>query len=125
MDALLAMRKQINQSGARKVSVNDIIVKAVAAALRQLPEMNVSWTESALRHYSDIDISVAVSTPTGLITPVVKGVDTKSLSVVSLDLADLAPRAREGKLAPQGYQGGRYTVSNPGSSVVQQLSANI
>src|SRR3546814_3340533 len=67
MDALLAMRKQINQSGARKVSVNDIIVKAVAAALRQLPEMNVSWTESALRHYSDIDISVAVSTPTGQI----------------------------------------------------------
>src|SRR3546814_6756597 len=89
MDDLLALRKRINQSAARKVSVNDIIVKAVGVALRQLPEMNVSWTESALRHYKDIDISVAVSTPTGLITPVVKGVDAKSLSVVSLDIADL------------------------------------
>lgn len=125
MDALLAMRKQINQSGARKVSVNDIIVKAVAAALRQLPEMNVSWTESALRHYSDIDISVAVSTPTGLITPVVKGVDTKSLSVVSLDIADLAHRAREGKLAPQEYQGGSFTVSNLGMYGVQEFAAII
>ncbi|NYT84714.1 pyruvate dehydrogenase complex dihydrolipoamide acetyltransferase [Pollutimonas harenae] len=125
MDALLAMRKQINQSGVRKVSVNDIIVKAVAAALRQLPEMNVSWTESALRHYQDIDISVAVSTPTGLITPVVKGVDTKSLSNVSLDIADLAHRAREGKLAPHEYQGGSFTVSNLGMYGVQEFAAII
>src|SRR3546814_20256463 len=79
MEDLLAVRKQINQASARKVSVNDIIVKAVGVALRQLPEMNVSWTEYALRQYKDIDISVAVSTPTGLITPVVKGVDAKSL----------------------------------------------
>src|SRR3546814_14293021 len=90
------------------------LFRSVGVALRQLPEMNVSWTESALRHYKDIDISVAVSTPTGLITPVVKGVDAKSLSVVSLDIADLAQRAREGKLAPQEYQGGSFTVSNLG-----------
>src|SRR3546814_14372282 len=87
--------------------------------------MNVSWTESALRHYKDIDISVAVSTPTGLITPVVKGVDAKSLSVVSLDIADLAQRAREGKLAPQEYQGGSFTVSNLGRYGVQEFAAMI
>src|SRR3546814_17690047 len=87
--------------------------------------MNVSWTESALRHYKDIDISVAVSTPTGLITPVVKGVDAKSLSVVSLDIADLAQRAREGQLAPQDYQGGSFTVRNLGMYGVQEFVALI
>src|SRR3546814_20507650 len=101
------------------------MLKAVGVALRQTPEMNVSWTESALRNYKDIDISVAVSTPTGLITPVVKGVDAKSLSVVSLDIADLAQRAREGKLAPQEYQGGSFTVSNLGMYGVQEFAAII
>ncbi|WP_237173219.1 pyruvate dehydrogenase complex dihydrolipoamide acetyltransferase [Paracandidimonas lactea] len=125
MDALLAMRAQINHSVSRKVSVNDIIVKAVSVALRDLPGMNVSWTESALRQYQDIDISVAVSTPGGLITPVVKGVDTKPLSRVSLEIADLAHRAREGKLAPQEYQGGSFTVSNLGMYGVQEFAAII
>ncbi len=125
MDALLALRVQINQAAPRKISVNDIIVKAVGVALRQMPEMNVSWTEAALRQYEAVDVSVAVSTPAGLITPVVKAVDTRPLSVISGDIADLAQRARDGKLAPQEYQGGSFTISNLGMYGVQEFSAII
>ncbi|PLC50205.1 pyruvate dehydrogenase complex dihydrolipoamide acetyltransferase [Pollutimonas subterranea] len=125
MDALLALRAQINQAAPRKISVNDIIVKAVGVALRQMPEMNVSWTEAALRHYEAVDVAVAVSTPAGLMTPVVKAVDAKPLSIISCNIADLAQRARDGKLAPKEYQGGSFTVSNLGMYGVQEFSAII
>ncbi len=125
MDSLLSLRAQINAGGTCKVSVNDIIVKAVGAALRELPEMNVSWTDDALRHYSNIDIAVAVSTDTGLITPVVLGVDTKPISLISSDIVDLATRARTGKLAAHEYQGGSFTVSNLGMFGVQEFAAII
>lgn len=129
MDKLIALRKEINaaQEGGngRKISVNDFIVKAVAAALRAVPEMNVSWTDAALRHYAQVDISVAVSTDGGLITPVVRAADSKSLSAISTEIADLAGRARGGKLAPNEYQGGSLTISNLGMFGVQEFSAII
>lgn len=125
MDSLLEMRTQINSVVSDKISVNDIIVKAVGAALRELPAMNVSWTEAALRHYEGVDVAVAVSTPSGLITPVVRAVDTMSLSVVSRTITDLAHRARDGKLTPHEYQGGSFTVSNLGMYGVREFSAII
>ncbi len=129
MDKLLALRKEINlaQEGGngRKMSVNDFIVKAVAVALRALPEMNVSWTDAALRHYAQVDIAVAVSTDSGLITPVVRSADRKSLSAVSATITDLAARARSGKLAPDEYQGGGFTISNLGMFGVSEFSAII
>lgn len=125
MDRLLDLRAQANAGAPRKLSVNDFIVKAVAAALRETPEMNVSWTENALRRYAQADISVAVSTDNGLITPVVRAADSKPLSVISREIADLAARARSGRLAPDEYQGGSFTISNLGMFGVQEFSAII
>ncbi|TKR54006.1 pyruvate dehydrogenase complex dihydrolipoamide acetyltransferase [Allopusillimonas ginsengisoli] len=125
MDALLALRAQINKTATRKISINDIIVKATGAALRQMPEMNVCWTDTALRHYDVVDVSVAVSTPKGLITPVVKAADAKTLTAISHEIADLAHRARDGKLAPHEYQGGSFTVSNLGMYGVHDFAAII
>lgn len=125
MDRLLDLRAQANAGAPRKLSVNDFIVKAVAAALREMPEMNVSWTENALRRYAHADISVAVSTDNGLITPVVRAADSKPLSVISREIADLAARARSGRLAPDEYQGGSFTISNLGMFGVQEFSAII
>jgi pyruvate dehydrogenase E2 component (dihydrolipoamide acetyltransferase) len=125
MDALLALRAQINAHAPRKISVNDIIIKATAAALRDMPDMNVSWTDEALRRYKRIDISVAVSTDNGLITPVVRDVEGKSLSAISAEIADLAQRARRGGLAPHEYQGGSFTISNLGMFGVREFAAII
>lgn len=125
MDKLIDLRAQVNAGAPRKVSVNDFIVKAVAAALREMPEMNVSWNENALRRYAQTDISVAVSTDNGLITPVVRAADRKTLSAISSEIADLAARARSGKLAPEEYQGGSFTISNLGMFGVQEFSAII
>jgi pyruvate dehydrogenase E2 component (dihydrolipoamide acetyltransferase) len=125
MDALLALRAQVNEDATRKISVNDFIVKAVAAALGQVPEMNVSWTDDALRCYQHIDIAVAVSTDQGLITPVIHDADTLLLSTVSAQVADLARRAREGALEPREYQGGSFTISNLGMFGVSEFAAII
>lgn len=125
MDKLMALRAEINASSTRKISINDFIVKAVAAALKVSPQMNVSWTDSALRQYAQADISVAVSTDGGLITPVVRAADSKSLSTISSEVADLAARARSGQLTPQEYQGGSFTISNLGMFGVQEFSAII
>lgn len=125
MDNLLSVRAQVNAGAPRKVSVNDFVVKAVATALREMPEMNVSWTDNALRRYAQADISVAVSTDNGLITPVVRAADSKPLSIISREIADLAARARSGRLAPDEYQGGSFTISNLGMFGVQEFSAII
>jgi pyruvate dehydrogenase E2 component (dihydrolipoamide acetyltransferase) len=124
MEALLALRRQINEGG-RRVSINDIVVKAVALALMEHPDMNVGWTEAALIRHSGVDLSVAVSTPAGLITPVVRGVHDKSLSRVSTEIAALAARARDGKLLPQEYEGGSFTVSNLGMYGTTEFAAII
>lgn len=125
MDKLLALRAEINASAPRKISINDFIVKAVAAALRAMPDMNVSWTDAALRRYAQADISVAVSTEGGLITPVVRAAESKSLSTISAEVADLAARARSNALAPEEYQGGSFTISNLGMFGMKEFSAII
>jgi pyruvate dehydrogenase E2 component (dihydrolipoamide acetyltransferase) len=125
MDKLLALRAEINANAPRKISVNDFIVKAVAAALQAVPDMNAGWTDTALRKYARADICVAVSTDGGLITPVVRDAGAKTLSAISAEIADLAARARQGTLAPDEYQGGSFTVSNLGMFGVREFSAII
>ena len=125
MERLLALRQQVNLVATNKVSINDFIVKAAAVALRQVPDMNVTWTDSALRRYHSADVCVAVSTDTGLITPVVRNADAKALSQISADVAELARRARDGRLRPEEYQGGSFTISNLGMFGVEKFSAII
>ncbi|MDF3884442.1 pyruvate dehydrogenase complex dihydrolipoamide acetyltransferase [Cupriavidus basilensis] len=125
MERLLALRAEINANAPRKISVNDFIVRAVAVALREVPEANVSWTDAAMRHYHQADIAVAVSTGAGLITPIVRAADTKPLSLISTEIADLATRARASQLRPEEYQGGSFSVSNLGMFGVSGFSAII
>jgi len=128
MERLLALRAEINataNSSGRKISVNDFIIRAVAVALREVPEANVGWTDTAMRHYSQADIAVAVSTDSGLITPIVRGAECKSLAQISAEIADLAARAKAGKLKPEEYQGGSFSVSNLGMYGVDEFSAII
>ncbi|MBT5014040.1 MAG: pyruvate dehydrogenase complex dihydrolipoamide acetyltransferase [Rhodospirillaceae bacterium] len=130
IDSLLGMRKKLNAAapegdGAYKISVNDFVVRAVALALRQVPEANATWTEEAIRLYNDVDVSVAVATPNGLITPVVRNADQKGLATVSGEVKDLAARGRDGKLMPEEYQGGGFTISNLGMYGVKDFAAII
>lgn len=125
MDQLIALRADINASASRKISVNDLIVKAVAASLRDMPEMNVGWSDSGLRKYRRADIAIAVSTDGGLITPVVRDADGKALTLISAEIAGLAARARDGSLAPSEYQGGSFTISNLGMFGVRDFAAII
>lgn len=125
MERLLALRAEVNSASPRKISVNDFIVRAVAVALREVPEANVGWTEDSMRHYQQADIAVAVSTPSGLITPIVRQADRKSLSQISEEIAELATRARAGQLRPDEYQGGSFSVSNLGMYGVSEFSAII
>ncbi len=129
LDDLLALREQINarvqKTGGPKVSVNDFIIRASALALKRMPEANVSWTDEAMRMYSRSDVSVAVATPAGLITPIVRGAEAKSLGAVSDEMRDLAARARDGKLKPEEYQGGTFSISNLGMYGVREFAAII
>ncbi|MBF6023953.1 pyruvate dehydrogenase complex dihydrolipoamide acetyltransferase [Lysobacter niastensis] len=129
MDALLALRAGMNAASAagatRKISVNDFIVRAAALALLEVPEANVGWTESAMRQYASADIAVAVSTDNGLITPIVRNAEAKSLRTISTEIADLAARARAGQLQPDEYQGGSFSISNLGMHGVDEFSAII
>ncbi|MCM2344303.1 MAG: 2-oxo acid dehydrogenase subunit E2, partial [Alphaproteobacteria bacterium] len=116
LDDLMAARERINaeSKGAFKLSVNDFVVKACAMALKAYPAANVSWTDEAILQFDHADISVAVSTPNGLITPIVKAAETKGLRQISEEIKDMAGRAREGKLKPVEFQGGTFSVSNLG-----------
>ncbi len=127
LDALLATRKELNGRAPDgvKLSVNDMIIKAVALALRKVPEANASWTDEAILLYSDVDVSVAVAIEGGLITPIIKNADQKGLSTISAEMKDLAGRAREGKLKPEEYQGGGFSVSNLGMFGVKHFEAII
>ncbi|MBI4183819.1 MAG: pyruvate dehydrogenase complex dihydrolipoamide acetyltransferase [Proteobacteria bacterium] len=130
IDALLEMRKTLNAkspegAGAYKLSVNDFVIRAVALALRKVPAANASWAESAVHRYTDIDVSVAVATPQGLITPVIKHADRKGLVEISNAMKELAARAREGKLLPEEYQGGGFTISNLGMYGIREFAAII
>lgn len=125
MERLLALRAEVNAAASRKISVNDFIVRAVAVALREVPQANVGWTDAAMRQYQQADIAVAVSTDTGLITPIVRAADRKPLSQISAEIADLAARARSGQLRPDEYQGGSFCISNLGMYGVEQFAAII
>ena len=123
VDRLLAIRAEVNMAAARKISVNDFIVKAAAMALIDVPAANVTWGEEAMRVYDHVDLSVAVSTDGGLLTPVLRGVDSLSLSAISTAIAALAARARAGKLRQQELEGGSFAVSNLGMYGVDEFSA--
>lgn len=125
VDALLDLRAQLNTVNAERFSVNDLIVKAAAWALKEVPEANATWTEDAIRRYDHVDISVAVALPTGLVTPVLRGADRMSLSELSATLRDLADRVREGRLRQQEIEGGAFSVSNLGMYGVNEFTAII
>ncbi len=127
IDALLDLRKKLNASAGEggKVSVNDFVIRASALALRKIPDANVSWSDDAILAYQDVDISVAVATPNGLITPIIKQADTKSLRQIAGEMRDLAARARDGKLKPQEYQGGTFSISNLGMYGIREFAAVI
>jgi pyruvate dehydrogenase E2 component (dihydrolipoamide acetyltransferase) len=131
LDALLALRSQLNAASpaegpdAFKLSVNDLLIKAAAVTLRRVKGVNVSYTDEALIEYNDVDISVAVSIPDGLITPIIRQADRKSLREISNEMKDLASRARAGKLKPEEFQGGSFSISNMGMFGVSSFSAII
>ncbi|PFH20167.1 dihydrolipoamide acetyltransferase family protein [Burkholderia sp. JKS000303] len=123
VDRLIALRAEINASGATKVSLNDFVVKAVAMALRQVPQMNVTWSDEALHRHAHADVAVAVSTDTGLLTPVIRHADDLTLSALSTRIAGLATRARAGRLLQTELEGGSFTVSNLGMYGTESFSA--
>lgn len=125
MDALLALRAQANQGGAVKLSVNDFIVRAAALALREVPEVNASWHEDAVEYLAGADISVAVATDGGLVTPIVRDADVKSLSAIAGEIVELAGRAKINRLKPEEFTGGSLTVSNLGMYGISQFAAII
>jgi pyruvate dehydrogenase E2 component (dihydrolipoamide acetyltransferase) len=128
LDALLKLRGELNkglEARGVKLSVNDMLVKALAVALIEVPECNVSISGDQLLKYSRADISVAVSIPGGLITPIVQGAEAKALSAISKEITELAGRAKEGKLQPHEYQGGTASISNMGMFGIKQFDAVI
>lgn len=126
LDNLMAARKQLNaMSDEYKISVNDFIIKACAAALMKVPAANVQYMGDTMRQFKRADISVAVAIEGGLITPVVRGADMKGLRQISDETKDLARRAQEGKLAPEEYAGGTFSISNMGMMGVKSFDAVI
>ena len=126
IDRLLEMRADLNgRSDAYKLSVNDFVIRAVALAMRKVPEANAQWGGNVIRRFKDVDVSVAVAIEGGLITPVIRKADTKGLAAISDEMKELAQRAREGKLAPEEYQGGSFSISNLGMYGIKQFDAVI
>mgnify|MGYP000713571777 CR=1 FL=1 len=131
LDALLALRTQLNDAAAKdrdgkpayKLSVNDMTIKALALALRDVPDANVSWTDEAMVKHKHADVGVAVSIPGGLITPIIRRAEEKPLSIISNEMKDYGKRAKERKLKPEEYQGGTTAVSNMGMMGVKNFSA--
>ena len=131
LDTLLKLREQINASAGKdkdgkpayKVSVNDFVIKALALSLMRVPEANVTWTDAAMLKHGHADVGVAVSIPGGLITPIIRAADTKTLSVISNEMKDYASRARAKKLKPTEYEGGTCAVSNLGMFGVKNFQA--
>lgn len=126
IDTLLALRKDLNaRSDDYKISVNDLIIKASGVALRKVPAANASWTGDGIKRYHSADISVAVAIEGGLITPVIRDAGGKGLETISAEMKDLAVRARDGKLMPEEYQGGTFSISNLGMFGIKQFDAVI
>ncbi|HEU4838382.1 MAG TPA: pyruvate dehydrogenase complex dihydrolipoamide acetyltransferase [Micavibrio sp.] len=129
IDELMKVREMLNKAAGKdaayKLSVNDFVVKACAMALKAYPAANVSWSEAAVLQFKHADISVAVATPNGLMTPIVKKAEEKGLAAISGEVKDLAKRARDGKLKPEEFQGGTFTVSNLGMFGITNFQAII
>jgi len=127
IDNLLAARKEINTAldGAAKVSVNDMVIKAAALALQRVPAVNAQWTDTAMIELGTVDISVAVAYEGGLITPIIFDADLKGLAQISTEMKDLAGRAREGRLKPEEYQGGGFSISNLGMYGISHFTSII
>ncbi len=125
LDALLKARKQMNTQEGLKLSVNDFVIKACAMALKKVPAANASWIEDQIYQYKSADVSVAVAIEGGLITPVVRQAEKKGLAEISSEMKELAARAREGKLKPQEFQGGTFSLSNLGMYGIKDFSAII
>ena len=125
VDALLEFRQRVNETAPTKISVNDFVVKAAAAAFRAVPEANAIWTTDATRRFDSVDIAVAVAIDGGLVTPVVRGVERMSLSSVSASIRELAERGRAGKLKQDEIEGGSFSISNLGMYGTQEFSAII
>jgi pyruvate dehydrogenase E2 component (dihydrolipoamide acetyltransferase) len=113
----------VNEAGTTKVSVNDFVLKAVAGALMEVPEANAIWNGDSMRRFGTADIAVAVAVEGGLLTPVLRGVDRLPISAIAAKVADLASRAREGKIKQQELEGGSFSVSNLGMYGVTEFSA--
>lgn len=125
---LLKLRQALNASaeGQYKLSVNDFLIKAIAVASKKVPAVNASWREGAIRQFNTVDVSVAVSTPAGLITPIVTGVEARGLESISVKVKELAKKARDNKLKPEEYQGGTISISNMGmNAAVDHFTAVI
>ncbi|MDE0060521.1 MAG: 2-oxo acid dehydrogenase subunit E2, partial [Defluviicoccus sp.] len=127
IDELLKVRGEINKRiETARVSVNDIVIRASALALREVPAANVSWAgEGSMTQHGTVDISVAVAIPGGLVTPIVRNADVKGLVEIATEMKALAARAREGKLTPEEYQGGSFSISNLGMYGVKSFDAVI
>jgi pyruvate dehydrogenase E2 component (dihydrolipoamide acetyltransferase) len=129
IDALLKLRADLNakspKEGGFKLSVNDLIIKACAVALRRHPNVNASYTEEAIIQYDDVDISIAVAIPDGLITPIIRKADMLGLAAISAVMKDLGARAKSGKLKPEEFQGGGFSISNLGMFGIPEFSAII
>jgi pyruvate dehydrogenase E2 component (dihydrolipoamide acetyltransferase) len=131
IDALLKLREELNAKSPKdgptafRLSVNDLVIKAAALTLRRVPQLNATFTEDATLFYDDVDISVAVSLPEGLITPIVRKADQKGLAAISNEMKDLIGRAKANKLKPAEFQGGGFSISNMGMYGVSQFTAII
>jgi pyruvate dehydrogenase E2 component (dihydrolipoamide acetyltransferase) len=126
VDALLKVRKDLNaRSDDYKISVNDFVIRAAALGLKKVPAANASFDPEGILYFDHADVSVAVATPSGLITPIIKAAETRGLADISNAMRDLAGRAREGKLKPEEYQGGTFSISNLGMYGIRDFSAVI
>ncbi len=132
LDAMIDIMNQLNAKSPPRehpdwhfITINDLVIKASAATLRKVPMVNASWTDDGMIFYDDVDISVAVAIPDGLITPIVRKADQKGLLTISREMKDLAGRAKAGKLRPEEFQGGGFSISNMGMFGVTSLSAII
>jgi pyruvate dehydrogenase E2 component (dihydrolipoamide acetyltransferase) len=123
-DALVAFRSQLKAAGV-KASYNDIVIKAVARALREFPAVNASWSEDAITRHGAVDIGMAVALEGGLITPVIRSADTLGLATIATRTRELAGRARDGKLKPHEYQNSTFTISNLGMMQIEHFTAII
>ncbi|BCW54342.1 MULTISPECIES: pyruvate dehydrogenase complex dihydrolipoamide acetyltransferase [unclassified Arthrobacter] len=123
MDALLALRQQINTAATRRITVNDLVVKAAGLALHDVPEANVSWTEDAQLQYATADISVAIAVDGGLLTPVVRAVESQPLISISTTIGDFVERAKAGKIRQDELAGGSFSITNLGMFGTKQFSA--